>query len=57
MARFKDEKFDFHEHKWIALTYIILMVLTIWLWRYLFDIFFGPKLLRLITPWEIEIYG
>ena len=57
LARFKDEKFDFNEHKWIAFTYIVLMILTIWLWRYIFDIVFNDDLLKIIIPQGIEIYG
>ena len=56
-ARFKDERFDFEEHKWIALFYIILMMLTIWLWRYLFDTFFSDRLLELISPQGLGLYG
>ncbi len=47
-GRFKDEQFDFTEHKWIALIYILLMVATIVLWRYIFDMVLGPKILKII---------
>jgi len=57
LARFRDERFDFDEHKWIAFAYILLMVLSIWLWRYLFDTFFNEKLIELLTPKGMELYG
>ncbi len=48
LGRFEDERFDFHEHKWIALTYTVLMLLTIVLWRYIFDIVLNPRLIELL---------
>ncbi len=54
LGRFKDEQFDFSEHKWIALTYILLMVATIVLWRYIFDMVLGPKVLEMIVS-DIQV--
>ncbi|BCD60227.1 hypothetical protein NitYY0814_C1129 [Nitratiruptor sp. YY08-14] len=54
IGRFKDEKIDFREHKWIIFTYILLMILAIWVWRYMFDTFFSEKLLLLLkNRWEL----
>ena len=55
MARFKDERIDLEEHKWLLLTYILLIVLSIWVWRYLFDLFLGQKTMQILTPssWEL----
>ena len=56
LARFKDEKIILNQHKWIIFTYILLMILTIWIWRYMFDMFFSEKLLRLLEI-RMEING
>ena len=56
LARFKDEKIILNQHKWIIFTYILLMILTIWIWRYMFDMFFSEKLLRLLQI-RMEING
>ncbi|WP_041354029.1 hypothetical protein [Nitratiruptor sp. SB155-2] len=48
IGRFKDEKIDFREHKWIIFTYVLLMILAIWVWRYMFDTFFSEELLMLL---------
>jgi len=56
IGRFKDERIDLDQHKWIIFTYIALMVLTIILWRYIFDMVLGPKILETISPkLDIEV--
>jgi len=54
IGRFKDERIDLDQHKWIVLSYIALMVLTIVLWRYIFDMVLGPKVLEIVSP-KIEV--
>ena len=46
--RFRQERFELEEHLWIAILYIVLMVLTIVVWRYVFDMFFSEKILKII---------
>jgi len=55
VARFRDEKIDLEEHRWLLLTYILLIILSIWVWRYLFDLFFGQKLMQLFAPVPVEL--
>ncbi len=54
LGRFKDEQFDLDQHKWIVLSYILLMVLTIVIWRYIFDMVLGPRVLEIVSP-KIEV--
>ncbi len=54
LGRFKDEQIDLERHKWIILSYIVLMVLTIVLWRYIFDMVLGPRVLEMISS-KIDI--
>ncbi len=53
-VRFRQERFVLEEHLWIAILYILLMVLTIIVWRYVFDIFFSKKLLQIL---QIQLNG
>jgi len=43
------------EHIWIIITYILLLILSIWTWRYVFDFFFSEKLLNLLQSNTINI--
>jgi len=43
------------EHIWIIITYILLLILSIWTWRYVFDFFFSEKLLNLLQSNTIKI--
>ena len=47
--RFRYESFDFSRHKFIAAIYLVLMVLTIVVWRYVLEILFNEQIIKIIT--------
>ena len=48
--RYSDEIIDVKEEKWFLLIYIILLLCTLVVWRYMFDTIFSPKLLHFLSP-------
>ena len=52
--RYSNEIIDLKEEKWFLLIYIILLIFTLVVWRYMFDTIFSPKLLHFLVPRHIE---
>ena len=51
----KLDKISLNEHKWIIIAYILLLIFSIWTWRYIFDFFFSEKLLEFLQSNSIKI--
>ena len=43
------------EHKWIILTYILLLILALFAWRYFFDYFFSEKIIDILQTHNNQI--